>query len=422
MGDDRVRWGFARRFGFLFLFLFFGLYITPIALGFLPVIDELVMGAYLLLWEALMPILGNAALGITEPIQVGFTGSDDMLWRWVQLLWYATFAVVGALVWTTLDRKRGDYAALYAWLRIALRYWLALIMFGYGLIKVFGQQFEALGPIHLGRSYGESSPAGLLWTFMGFSPVYRGFTGMAEILAGALLLSRRTTPLGSLVAVAVMSNVVMMNLCYDVPVKTLSSLLLLAALLLTAHDARRIVDALVLNRPTPASDLRAPVLGPRLRRARVAAKIGFVLLIVWTAIQTAMAVAQRQARAAPGPFYGAWAVERITLDGAPPTSDEARWRQFAVPAYPMAVVRRARGEALLFALEHDVAASTITLTELNEVATAHVLQVARPAADELVLSGSMGAAIEVHLRRIDTEHAPLVTRGFHWITEEPYNR
>jgi len=269
---------------------------------------------------------------------------------------------------------------------------------------------------------GESSPAGLLWTFMGASPVYQAFTGLAELLASALLLSRRTTPLGSLVAVAVLANVVMMNFCYDVPVKSLSSLLLLSAVFLAAHDGRRIVDALVLNRPTPAQDLGAPLLGPRLRCARVVAKLGFILLVAWTPVQVSRNMAERRAQAVDGPFFGAWAVERITLDGAQPTRDEARWRQLAVPAAPIAVVRRARGEPLVFGLEHDAAASTITLTALDEAASVHVLKVERPAADELVLRGSMGGAIEVHLRRIDLEHAPLLARGFHWITEVPYNR
>jgi hypothetical protein len=33
-----------------------------------------------------------------------------------------------------------------------------------------------------------------------------------------------------------------------------------------------------------------------------------------------------------------------------------------------------------------------------------------------------GATIAVTLRRIDTEHMQLVTRGFHWVNEYPHNR
>ncbi len=422
MSADDARWSFPRRLGFLFLGLFLGLNILPHFPFSIPVVDEMLAVQWLALWEALMPILGNAALGIDEPILVGFTGSNDMTWNYVQLLWYVVFAALVALPWATLDRKREHYATLYAWLRIVVRYWLALNLFNYGFIKLFPTQFEALGPIHLARSYGESSPGGLLWTFMGASPVYAGFTGLAEVLAAALLLSRRTTSLGALVAVGVMANVVMMNFCYDVPVKTLSSLLLLGALFLAAHDARRIADLLVFNRPTMARDLGAPVLGRRMRIVRVVAKIGFLMLIATMAIQAMGRLADRQKPVEKDPLYGAWAVEQITLDGAPPSTDEARWRQLAIPAAPIALLRRARGEALVFGLAHDVAAGTITLTQQGPTPTQHVLKVARPAADELILTGSMDGAIEVHLRRIDTEHAPLLTRGFHWITEVPYNR
>ena len=48
----------------------------------------------------------------------------------------------------------------------------------------------------------------------------------------------------------VMTNVVALNLCYDVPVKMYSASILLMATFLLAPDMGRLLNVLLLNRPT----------------------------------------------------------------------------------------------------------------------------------------------------------------------------
>ena len=51
------------------------------------------------------------------------------------------------------------------------------------------------------------------------------------------------------------------------------------------------------------------------------------------------------------------------------------------------------------------------------------LHYAEQDASTLTLSGTLGGApVEIRLKRIDTSKMPLLTRGFHWISERPYNR
>jgi uncharacterized membrane protein YphA (DoxX/SURF4 family) len=111
-----------------------------------------------------------------------------------------------------------------------LRLGLAVTMVVYGFSKVWVRQFPPLDEWTAFQSYGDSSPMGLLWRFMGHSPTYERFTGFAEVLAGVLLATRRTATPGALVMVAVMANVVMLNFCFDVPVKLASTHLLVFAL------------------------------------------------------------------------------------------------------------------------------------------------------------------------------------------------
>ncbi len=96
---------------------------------------------------------------------------------------------------------------------------------------------------------------GVAWYFVGGSTAYTIFSGVMEVLGGALMVVRRTATLGALVSCTVLTNIVLLNFCYDIPVKLYSSNLLLMAIFLAAADARRLLNVFVLNRPTARSTL-----------------------------------------------------------------------------------------------------------------------------------------------------------------------
>jgi hypothetical protein len=426
MADETARSSPGKRFGLLFLGLYLLFNIVPDALGFVPVVGELFSAGWLALWAALMPVLGNAALGIEGPIEVMQTGSGDMTWNYVLQLWLVIAAAVGAGVWTALGRGRGGDANRAAWLRIAVRYSLALAMFAYGLAKWSGNQFQPPDPLRLSETYGDSSPMGLAWTFMGFSPAYCWFMGLAEVLAGALLVWRPTATLGGLLAGGVMANVVMINFCFDVPVKLYSSLLLLMAVVVVAADARRLLAVLVWNQPAPPADLSLPVLGRKLRVVRAIAKSLFLLLVPATFLLQQAQVGEMMAMAAKGPLYGLWETESFSLDGSErpaDANDGLRWRQLFVGEFPYAIVRPMQGERQAFGFAADAEANTITLSERGQPPVEHVLQFEQPAPDVLVLTGKIGPrTIAARLRKVDLEHTELMSRGFRWVHERPYNR
>lgn len=425
MRERAARWSPGKRFGFLFVTLFFGLQIVPDMLPVVPVLGELLAAGWLALWQALMPALGNGVFGIEEPIVVMPTGSGDMTWNYVVMFWVVVLSALGAGVWTVVDRRREDYARGYAWLRVGVRYALATAMVGYGLAKLVGNQFSPPSAQQLAQMLGDSSPMGLAWTFLGFSPAYTWFAGLAELLGGVLLLGRRTATLGALVTAGVMANVVMINFCFDVPVKLYSSTLLLMAVFVAGHDAGRLLDVLVRNRPAAPAELSEPVLGPRGRKARALAKGAYVLMLVVAAIMQWLMVQDMEAMRTDSPLVGVYEVEAFTREGATPGPGEpSRWEQFTVGEYPYVAIRTADREAKFFGFAHDAAAGTFKLSERGgETPTEYVLAIEQAGPGELVLSGTMkDGAITARLRRIETEKMLLVTRGFHWINERPFNR
>ncbi len=184
-------------------------------------------------------------------------GSGDTTFNYLAVLSMFVLAALIAVVWSLFDRRNTDYPLVRDLLRSYLRYVLAFTLLGYGLAKVTFEfnQFPLVSDWQLKKTWGDSSPMNVLWAFMGSSRPYTIFAGVSEVLGALLLVWRRTATLGALVAIGVMTNVVLLNFCYDVPVKLYSSHLLTMAILIALPDARRLANLLFWNRSTPSVDL-----------------------------------------------------------------------------------------------------------------------------------------------------------------------
>jgi hypothetical protein len=133
----------------------------------------------------------------------------------------------------------------------------------------------------LATPLGDLLPMRLSWLFVGYSKPYEMFSGAMEVLVGVLLLYRRTATLGALVATAVFTNVVMLNMCYDIPVKIFSLHLLVMCLFLTANEYRRIACFFVLNKPASLCNIYHYDYPKRwMRITRVTLKILFIIIAV----------------------------------------------------------------------------------------------------------------------------------------------
>ena len=229
-----VEWTLATRIGFRFVFTYFFLYITPGAVGSLGRNEK--VGSYhaffIELWHQIVPWVGTTILGLKGDLTEVPTGSGDQLYDYVLILCIFLTAVLITVIWSLLDRKRRNYEQLYQWLRLFVRLVLAGTMMLYGASKLWPMQFDPLLLGALVDPLGHLSPMGLLWTFMGYSRAYSFFAGAGEMLGGILLIVPRFSTLGALVSLAVLSNVLMLNFCYDVPRKIYTVHLVLMAMFL----------------------------------------------------------------------------------------------------------------------------------------------------------------------------------------------
>src|SRR3954470_2364476 len=192
-----TRWNLAQRVGFRFLFSYLVLFfLTGQEIGLIPFSTSLVE-RYTKLWYGLAVWMARHLLHIRYDFPMNGEGSGDTTFQWILLPCYLALAAAATLLWSVLDRKRTHYRRLYAWLRLLLRFTLAMALIVYGLVKVIPNQMPAPRSFTLLQRVGQLTPMRLLWTLMGASPAFQTFTGLAELLGGILLLVPRTTLLGA---------------------------------------------------------------------------------------------------------------------------------------------------------------------------------------------------------------------------------
>ena len=416
-------WSLLRRVVFRFVCCYWVLYALPdtgrVSIAYVIPGAAFVLKPYVNFCHAVIPWVATHLFHVTGRAATYFpTGSGDTTLDYVQNFLFLAVSLAATILWSILDRHRPDYRTLYNWLHLLVRYTLAFTLFSYGFAKIFPLQFQPPYFNRLVEPYGEFSPMGVLWSFMGASMAYTIFAGAAEAAGGLLLLFRKTTSLGAMVSFTVLLNVVMLNFCYDVPVKLYSTNLLLMAAFLAAPDLRRLTNVLVLNRAAAPAE----AIGPRFerRRWRIAATAFWVLFVGyelygkihggWQGYQEFYVKPNRP------PLYGLYDVE----------SGPENWQKVIV-SFPQGIsVRTSDGKTLSLAAQYEAGAVTLTKRAGADMPLQFAYGVrftwSRPDPDHVVLEGANGAAISIRLRKIDTSKFLLLSRGFHWINEVPMNR
>ncbi|MFG1796528.1 DoxX family protein [Nocardia sp. NPDC049149] len=429
--DDLVvgAWNPLTRIVFRFCVVYFGLYsvLTQLAstlLGLLSKPSSGVSGAALA--TPLVEWTAKHVFGIAEPLVTIETASSDRTYDWVMLFCLVVISVVGTVVWSVLDRRRTHYSTLLVWFRVFLRFGLAGQLLLYGVAKILLTQMPSPPLTTLVTPFGELTPMGLLWSSVGAAPSYEIMIGTFEAVGGLLLILPRTVTLGAVVSTVGLTQVFVLNLSYDVPVKTMSLHLLLLSIFLLAPELGRLLDVLLSRRPVGLST-QPPLF--RSRRANRIATVAQVVLGVWIAIPIVLDCIgawqeHGEGRTKP-PMYGVWNVDRLMSDGqeVPPLlSDENRWRRVFFEYPDEFKFQRMDDTIGFYQAVVDVGNHRLELGRYDGAGEISTLMLDTPTSDTATMSGMLdGHRVEITLRRIALESMPLLGRGFHLVQDYPYN-
>lgn len=195
-------------------------------------------------------------------------------------------SVLGTFAWTSLDKKERDDDTLYYWLRVVLRYRLAIAVIAYGLIKFFPLQMPYPSLSNLHTNYGDFYPWKIYYHTIGITQGYESFLGAIEILAGVLLIYRKTATFGAGLILGFVGNVFAANISYDIGENDYSFFLLSIAVFLIVYDVSRLYSLLFTGKYTIANKFN-PVFGKdTLYKTRFALKTATIVFIVLLGFET----------------------------------------------------------------------------------------------------------------------------------------
>ena len=416
-----AHWSLPTRIAFRFTFVYFFLWVYPRAVGSLGKAVQY-SNPVRALWHALVPWVGAHVLHLHGYFGEIANGSGDQLYDYILVFCITVIAALITVIWSVLDRKRTAYVVLYEWLRFLVRLKLAMVMIDYGTAKLWRAQFPLPRLERLIEPYGQTQPADLMWTFMGMSRAYSLFGGIGEMLGAVLLLFPRLVTLGSLVTAAVMTNVFILNMGYDVPRKILSIHLLLMCLFLVLPDLRRLMDFFVLNRPAQLTK-PVPLFSGKLSNALLAASLWAMAIVTFGSDSSLYSKsAQGSVTSVPAAIRGIWRVDELFVDSLyrpPLVTDTDHWRRVVLDSPDVFIVQPMDGPEHRYREKLDPTKKIITLWKPGTPDNKETLTYDYAGPDRLTLDGQLnGQRVSAKLSRLDLSdpvNFALTNRGFEWV-------
>lgn len=419
-------WNFTQKLFFRFFAAYFFIFIFPFPIGYLPFTDTL--STWLNdFWDAVVPWAGKYILHVSYPITIKPNGSGDTTYNYVQLFLVAVLALIAAIIWSALDRKRKSYDLLLYWVMVYVRYYLAFTMMSYGFYKIIKTQFPF--PFYnLNETYGQSSPMGLLWNFMGYSTAFNMFTGLAEAIGGFLLLFGRTTTFGALMSMTVLSNIVALNFCFDVPVKIYSGNLLLMAVFIAVPDMRRLINFFFRNKAVPAVNVQPKFPKRWMKITWFTVKFLLIGAVIYSTVSQVWGGYKNYGDEATqkAPLFGIYNVENFVKNGdtlPKLTTDTLQWKSMNVSFAGYATIKTMNDSTKGYSFTPDTSKKIIVIYSYSDTAHKSTLAYSFPDSAHLSLNGKLkDDSVYIVMQKQDLKKLQLTGRGFHWINEYPYNR
>ncbi|HTH56563.1 MAG TPA: hypothetical protein VL728_11010 [Cyclobacteriaceae bacterium] len=416
-------WPLAKKIIFRFAFVYFGLFIVVNNYEAYP-FWEYVSEPFADLSHKFIPWIGKNILRLPREITEFTAGSSDTTYDYVVLLMIFLAAILSAIAWSILDRRSGNYSKLYYWFTLFIRFYVGLLLINYGLYKLFKVQFPYPNIYRLNQTYGSSSPMSLAWTFLGFSYGYNLFMGVAEV-AAVLLLFRRTLTFGAIITLMTTLNVTAINYFYDVPVKILSTHLVLMTFMLLLHDRDALWKFFFSGESARLSIIKRPDFSRRSRIVGLLLK-GLIIAYAFVAhsIQCISDMKAYGMLAPKGKLFGVYQVKSFQFGSDTLGQNAMRWKAMYIQQDTYAKIETTNDSTAWYKLELDSINHSIRFKNPNDTSEAYHFRYSLSSQNIFSLRGTVKEdSIRILFQRVNEENAyNLTDRGFHWINETPYMR
>jgi hypothetical protein len=189
---------------------------------------------------------------------------------------------LGAIAWSLVPHQgENDYSNLYYWIRVLVRYRLAIALLAYGFIKLYPLQAPYPSISNLNTEYGFFNRWKLFSLSLGIVPGYESFLGVVEIVLGLGLLYRKTASLAAFIVIIFTGNVFVSNVAYEGGEYVYSLYLISLAVFILIWDLQRIINLLILQKPTSPNRFKPDFSKPVFKYGRLVSKSLFVFFFVF---------------------------------------------------------------------------------------------------------------------------------------------
>ena len=410
---------------FRFLFIFFTLLIFPFPLSEIPIIGEIISEKLYDFYGFLIAPLAKSLMGIEE-LDLAQNGSGDKTFDYLLVLFFFIISSIITLLWSIIEKDEKSYSNLNYWFLTFLRFYLGSVMISYGMVKVIQLQFPSPGFFRLLEPYGDSSPMGLAWTFLGYSKGYNLFMGFSEVVGGCLLFHRRTSLLGALMLIGVSVNIVAINFCFDVPVKLFSTTLLIIAIIIAAPRFRQLLDVMLLNKKTTPVSFEEPIKSKRGLLINNILQWVFVAYILVFNFNDALESDKEYGENATKPeLYGLYETTNFASNGdtlTPLLTDTTRWRYVSIEHANYITLYNMDMSRIWYKLNTDTLSQELTVSSFSDSTQNYILDYIKTDTT-LNLNGVFkGDTIQYSSKILTKDDFLLTNRKFNWVNEYPYNR
>lgn len=315
-------------------------------------------------------------------------------------------------------------------LRIGSRYIVAAALFHSGVRMAFNLAGIHAGPVEWITPLGDLTGAQYAGIWLGHSTIFQVLGGLVQIAASLLLLSRKTTTLGAMIAVGCFTNSLMLHICFRPSPWIGDALFLALSAFLVLLDRRLLIDLFLLDRATTPIPTEPTWESPQTRRIGLALKSAVLVYFVY-AIGLGMFRLKQDANA-----QSDWSGTYSVASFSPANADlQHRWRAAAIDRYAERLtVRTMDGNGITYEIqpvsaeasaayprtshrEHvaEMAAPQGQLALVAPDRSSTVLSYSRTPSGRLTLKGRLnGVATTADLQPASTANLPLLNRDVYY--------
>ncbi len=300
-------------------------------------------------------------------------------------------------------------------------YYLVLQLMKYGADKIFKNQFYLPEPNILYTRLGYIHKDLLYWSAIGSSHFYTVFLGIVELTAALLLIFKKTRGPGLFISIGIFTNVLAVNLGFNISVKLFSSFLLFLGIYLFIPYAKKLIaiytGKIISNIQVETIQQPKPFTYFLLKGLL----LGIIFFdVFFPFVQSGTLNADEKAKIA---LHGAYEVidmkSSVPLNGIKDEPyEKLPFSRFYIHKDGYFIIEREKGEMLVFKLRFNRKDSTISVTDYYFHTT--FFSYTYSSKDSILILRSIKDIVHnsIRAKAINWKALPLLQKEFRWTTDE----